>query len=369
VLDVPEFGRETEGAARLIRQTFSGSDVMIGRTSLLKASALALPFSLAAAAAHAASIAETVQQQAELSTFAQAMEAAKFAEELSGQGPYTVFAPTDQAFEHLPAGALDELMKQEHQAQLARLLEHHVVEGQAIAADALLGTQSQVDTMAGDSLTVDGTSQVVLVVPSASAAATPTAQGTDMPMTQHQQQALKSHPAPEQQQTAAQGTGDMPMTEHQQQALKSHPTAEQQQTAAQGTGDLPATQHQQQVLQDQQGQQQAQQGAAGASTAQGSDMPMTEHQQQALKSHPAPEQQQTAAEGTGDMPATAHQQQVLQDQQGQQQAHGQSGATTPLREATVVGADIQADNGVIHVIDVVLLPQDVLQTLEQTKQN
>jgi uncharacterized surface protein with fasciclin (FAS1) repeats len=102
-------------------------------------------------------------------------------------------------------------------------------------------------------------------------------------------------------------------------------------------------------------------------------MPMTAHQQQALKSHPAPEQQQTAAEGTGDMPATAHQQQVLQDQQGQeqQQAQGQQEASKPdlLREATVVGAAIHADNGVIHVIDVVLLPQDVLQTLEQTKQN
>jgi uncharacterized surface protein with fasciclin (FAS1) repeats len=251
---------------------------MFGRTSLLKATALALPFSLAAAAAHAASIAETVQQKAELSTFAQAMEAAKFAQELSGEGPYTVFAPTDQAFEQLPAGALDELMKQENQAQLSRLLEQHVVEGQAIAADDLLGGQSQIDTMSGDSLTVDGTGQVVLLVPTASAASTPTAQG--------------------------------------------------------------------------------------------SDMPMSEHQQQALYSQPAPEQQQTAAEGTVDMPATEHQQQVLQNQQGQGQAQGQqeAGKSDLLREATVVGADIPADNGVIHVIDVVLLPQDVLKTLEQTNQ-
>jgi uncharacterized surface protein with fasciclin (FAS1) repeats len=314
---------------------------MFGRTSLLKATALALPFSLAAAAAHAASIAETVQQKAELSTFAQAMEAAKFAEQLSGEGPYTVFAPTDQAFEQLPAGALDELMKQENQAQLSRLLEQHVVEGQAIAADDLLGAQSQVDTMSGDSLTVDGTSQAVLLVPTASAASAPTAQGSDMPMTEHQQQALESHPAPKQQQTAAGGTAKMP-----------------------------ATEHQQQVLQNQQGQEQGQQSAASTPTAQGSDMPMSEHQQQALKSHPAPEQQQTAAEGTPDMPATAHQQQVLQDQQGQGQAQGQqeAGKSDLLREATVVGADIPADNGVIHVIDVVLLPQDVLKTLEQTNQ-
>ncbi len=284
---------------------------MFGRTSLLKATALALPFSLAAAAAHAASIAETVQQKAELSTFAQAMEAAKFAEELSGEGPYTVFAPTDQAFEQLPAGALDELMKQENQAQLSRLLEQHVVEGQAIAADDLLGAQSQVDTMSGDSLTVDGTGQVVLLVPTASAASTPTAQGSDMPMSEHQQQALKSHPAPEQQQTAAEGTAEMPATAHQQQVLQD----QQGQGQAQGQGQTQA--------------QQGQQTAASTPTAQGSDMPMSEHQQQALKSHPAPEQQQTAAEGTADMPATEHQQQVLQDQQGQGQAQGQRRPGSP----------------------------------------
>jgi uncharacterized surface protein with fasciclin (FAS1) repeats len=341
---------------------------MFGRTSLLKATALALPFSLAAAAAHAASIAETVQQKSELSTFAQALEAAKFSEQLSGEGPYTVFAPSDQAFEQLPEGALDELMKQENQAQLARLLEHHVVEGQALAADDLLGEQSQVDTMSGDSLTVEGSSQAVLLVPTASAATTPTAQGSDMPMTEHQQQALQSQPAAEQQQTAPQGTADMPATQHQQQVLQNQPGQGEGQQQAQG-----------QAQGEQQGQaQQGQQSAATTPTAQGSDMPMTEHQQQALQSQPAAEQQQTAPQGTADMPATEHQQQVIEDQPGQdqgQQAQGQAqgqqeaGKSDLMREATVVSADIKADNGVIHVIDAVLLPQDVLKTLEQTKQN
>jgi uncharacterized surface protein with fasciclin (FAS1) repeats len=501
---------------------------MFGRTSLLKATALALPFSLAAAAAHAASIAETVQQNEELSTFAKAMAAAKFDQQLSGDGPYTVFAPTDQAFEQLPEGVLDALMKQENQAQLTRLLEQHVVEGKAIATDEVLGKQSQIDPMSGDGLTIDGTSQVVLLVPAASrqadgqqgTASTPVAEESDMPMTEHQQQALESQPAPDQQQTAAAGTADMPATQHQQQviqdqaaqgqgqaqeqqahgqmqgqgqgqegqqagaqtptaqgsdmpmsphqqqALESQPAPDQQQMAAAGTADMPATQHQQQVIQDPagqgqgqaqeqqaQGQMQGQQAAASTPTAQGSDMPMSPHQQQALESQPAPEQQQTAAAGAADMPATQHQQQVIKDQpgqgqgqaQGQQQAHGQmqgqqgqqGGAQTPtaqgsdmpmsphqqqtlesqpapdqqqtaaagaadmpatqhqqqviqeqpgqgqaqgqqsyedaavkgqpdlLREATVVGADIQADNGVIHVIDAVLLPQDVLKMLEE----
>jgi uncharacterized surface protein with fasciclin (FAS1) repeats len=476
---------------------------MFGRTSLLRATALALPFSLAAAAAHAASIAETVQQHEELSTFAKAMAAAKFDQQLNGEGPYTVFAPTDQAFEQLPKGALDELLKQENQAQLTSLLEHHVVEGKAISAKDMLGQQSRIDAMSGEALTADGTSQMVLLVPTGltiarmgdqmvieregvaisrraiqvqdqvvrrastgqgqtqgqgqmqgqegqeTAASTPTAQGSDMPMTEHQQQALQSHPAQEERQTAAQGAADMPasqhqqqviqdqagqgqgqpqgqqqtqgqgqtqaqegqqaaastptaqgsdmpMTEHQQQALESHPAPEQRQTAAQGAADMPATEHQQQVIQDQagqgqaQGQQQAQQqapgqegqtqaqegqqAAASTPTAQGSDMPMSEHQQQALETHPAPEQRQTAAEGPADMPASPHQRQLLAEDElpGEQQQYHEDAAVQGepdlLREASVVGADIQADNGVIHVIDAVLLPQDVVKMLEQAKQ-
>ena len=284
---------------------------MFGRTSLLKATALALPFGLAAAGAHAANIAETVQQNQELSTFAKAMEAAKFGEQLTGEGPYTVFAPSDQAFEQLPAGALDELMKQDNQAQLTKLLEHHVVQGETIAADDVLGQRTQVDTMSGDTLTVDGTSQVVLLVPSGL--------------------------------TIAQ-VGDQLVIEREGVAVATH--------AIQG--------------------QEEQQTAARTPTAEESDMPMTEHQQEVLESEPGQEQQQTAPEGTA-MPSTEHQRQVLEGEEPdeQQQAAAQArveGKPDLLREATVVGADIQADNGVIHVIDAVLVPQDVLKTLEGAKQ-
>ena len=334
---------------------------MLGRTGLLKATALALPFSLAAAAADAASIAETVRQQEELGTFAKAMAAAKFDQELSGEGPYTLFAPTDQAFEQLPEGAIDGLMMPENQAQLTRLLEHHVIQGEAIVADDLLGRQSQIDPMSGDGLIVDGTSQVVLLVPTGrqqadgqqATARTPTAEESDMPMTEHQQQALRSQPAEEQQQTAPAGASDMPATEHQQQVIESQQEGSDQQPA--------------QSEAQTQGQQGPQAGAHTA-TAQGSDMPMSEHQQQALRSQPAEEQQQTAPADAA-MPATAHQREVLTEEAspGEQQAQVE-GAPDLLREATVVIADIQADNGVIHVIDAVLLPPDVATMLQQGKQ-
>jgi uncharacterized surface protein with fasciclin (FAS1) repeats len=341
---------------------------MFGRTSFLNATALALPFSLAAAVVQAGDIAETVQQNQQLSTFAKAMETAKFDQQLSGEGPYTVFAPTDRAFEQLPPSALDELMKQENQAQLTKLLGHHVLQGQAMAADDVLGQQTQIDTMSGDILTVDGTSQVVLLVPTGltitrvgdqvvvergggqeqqTAAQTPTAEGSDMPMTEHQQEALKSEPGQEQQQTAPEGTA-MPATEHQRQVLAG--------------GEQPDMQQQTQGQQQAQGQQQ-QEMAAQTPTAEQSDMPMTEHQQEALKTEPAKEQQQTAPEGTA-MPATEHQREVL----AEKELPGVKGKSDLLREATVVEPGIQADNGVIHIIDAVLVPQEVLKMLEGAKQ-
>jgi Fasciclin domain len=138
---------------------------MIGRTSLLKATALSLSLGLAATAARAGSIADVAKQTDELSMFSEAITAAGLDRQLAGEGPFTVFAPTNQAFEQLPKGALEELMKQENQAQLSKLLEHHVVQGEALAAEEVVGRQTKLDTMSGDTLTVDATSGAVLLVP------------------------------------------------------------------------------------------------------------------------------------------------------------------------------------------------------------
>jgi hypothetical protein len=135
-------------------------------------------------------------------------------------------------------------------------------------------------------------------------------------------------------------------------------------------------QNQDQQARSRQGQQAGQQGqtsAAHTTTAAQSDMPMTEHQQQVMKSAPGEEQQQTAAEGGAPMPATKHQRQVLAEDElpgEQQQSYEQArveGKPDLLREATVVEPDIQADNGVIHLIDAILVPQSVLPSLNGTK--
>lgn len=94
-----------------------------------------------AAAAEAAAkpaqsdVVDTAMANPQFSTLAKAIQAAGLVDTLRGAGPYTVFAPTDEAFNKLPKGKLDELMKPENKEKLAALLQYHVVSGQVNAAD------------------------------------------------------------------------------------------------------------------------------------------------------------------------------------------------------------------------------------------
>jgi uncharacterized surface protein with fasciclin (FAS1) repeats len=70
----------------------------------------------------------------DFSTLVAAVKAAGLVETLKGKGPFTVFAPTDEAFKKLPAGTLDGLLKPESKAKLASILKYHVVPGSYDAA-------------------------------------------------------------------------------------------------------------------------------------------------------------------------------------------------------------------------------------------
>lgn len=80
-----------------------------------------------------------------LTTLVKAVQAAGLADTLSGAGPFTVFAPTDQAFSALPAGALDSLLAPNAKQQLTTVLTHHVVSGRLDAA----AIQSQIEAGGG----------------------------------------------------------------------------------------------------------------------------------------------------------------------------------------------------------------------------
>jgi uncharacterized surface protein with fasciclin (FAS1) repeats len=91
-------------------------------------------------------------------TLVAAVKAAGLVDTLSGPGPFTVFAPTNEAFAALPAGTVDTLLKPENKATLTKVLTYHVVAGKVSAADVLAlitkgNGKAVVKTVEGDSLT------------------------------------------------------------------------------------------------------------------------------------------------------------------------------------------------------------------------
>jgi uncharacterized surface protein with fasciclin (FAS1) repeats len=93
-------------------------------------------------------------------TLVAAVQAADLVETLKGDGPFTVFAPTNEAFAALPEGTLDDLLKPENKDQLAAILTYHVVPGKVMAAD-LAGKELEADTASGVKLPIDATDGVV----------------------------------------------------------------------------------------------------------------------------------------------------------------------------------------------------------------
>lgn len=92
---------------------------------------------------------DTAAASASFKTFGKAVESAGLGATLRGAGPFTIFAPTDAAFDKLPAGKLDSLLKPENKDELVSILKYHVVNGRKTAAD--IGTWKEARTINGKS--------------------------------------------------------------------------------------------------------------------------------------------------------------------------------------------------------------------------
>ncbi len=107
-------------------------------------------------------IVEIASGNKDFTTLVAAVVAAGLAETLSGEGPFTVFAPTNEAFAKLPAGTVEELIKPENKEKLAAILTYHVVAGKALSSDLSDGqliktvNGQQVTVSVGDNVKVDG---------------------------------------------------------------------------------------------------------------------------------------------------------------------------------------------------------------------
>ncbi len=106
-----------------------------------------------------ADIVDTAVAAGSFNTLVAAVQAAGLEETLRGDGPFTVFAPTDDAFAALPAGTVDTLLKPENKDQLVAILTYHVVAGKTKSKD-LAGKTLDVATVNGAKVSVDGTDGV-----------------------------------------------------------------------------------------------------------------------------------------------------------------------------------------------------------------
>ena len=106
-------------------------------------------------------VVDTAVDAGDFTTLVTAIKAADLVETLKGKGPFTVFAPTDEAFAKLPSGTVEDLLKPENKQKLVSILTYHVVPGKVMASDVV--KLSHAKTVNGQSLTITVEGGMVMV--------------------------------------------------------------------------------------------------------------------------------------------------------------------------------------------------------------
>ncbi len=120
-----------------------------------------LPLAFTSATVKAGDIVDTAASSDQFSTLVAAVKAAGLVETLKSDGPFTVFAPTNEAFAALPAGTVESLLKPENKEQLVAVLTYHVIPGKVMSGD-IAGKTAEVATVQGSDLSIDATSGVMV---------------------------------------------------------------------------------------------------------------------------------------------------------------------------------------------------------------
>lgn len=136
------------------------------RRTVLAMTAAAFVSGPAFAGGHSKDIVDTAVSAGSFNTLVAAVQAAGLVETLKGDGPFTVFAPTDDAFAALPEGTVEELLKPENKDQLVSVLTYHVVPGKVMSTDltdgmmaaTVQGGEVMIGTKGG--VTIDGANVV-----------------------------------------------------------------------------------------------------------------------------------------------------------------------------------------------------------------
>ncbi|WP_298853300.1 fasciclin domain-containing protein [uncultured Ruegeria sp.] len=114
----------------------------------------------AVADGHGKDIVDTAVAAGSFETLVAAVQAAELVDTLKGEGPFTVFAPTDDAFAALPEGTVENLLKPENKDQLVAILTYHVVPGKVMSGD--LSDDMTAATVQGGDITIDLDSGVMV---------------------------------------------------------------------------------------------------------------------------------------------------------------------------------------------------------------
>ena len=130
--------------------------------TLLTATAVATTLAFSAVSAKAADIVDTAIAAGSFNTLVAAVQAAGLVDTLKGEGPFTVFAPTDEAFAKLPAGTVEDLLKPENKDKLTAILTYHVVPGKVMAAD-IAGKEMGAKTVQGSEAMINATGDAVMI--------------------------------------------------------------------------------------------------------------------------------------------------------------------------------------------------------------
>jgi uncharacterized surface protein with fasciclin (FAS1) repeats len=138
--------------------------IMVRMTSIATAAVLVLSVALGAYArpkAASQDIVDTAVAAGSFKTLTAALQAAGLVDTLKGKGPFTVFAPTDEAFAKLPAGTVEDLLRPENKEKLVAILTYHVVPGRDLASQVT--KMSSAKTVNGQSLTISVNGGTVMV--------------------------------------------------------------------------------------------------------------------------------------------------------------------------------------------------------------
>jgi len=129
--------------------------------AIVAATAIGLAVSSVSVRAADKDIVDTAVGAGQFETLATALGAAGLVDTLKGKGPFTVFAPTDEAFAKLPAGTVENLLKPENKDQLTAILTYHVVPGNVMAADVV--KLSEAETVNGKKVNIKVEGDTVMI--------------------------------------------------------------------------------------------------------------------------------------------------------------------------------------------------------------